>query len=62
MLYEKSITTSPMETLEEMLNFFQIVDEEDVEEFYKLLPEQVKQEVNEDYDSRKRSATEEEAV
>ena len=45
MLYEHKITSSSTETLGEIIKFFQINTDDDVEEFYKLLPNKIKQEV-----------------
>lgn len=49
MLHEHGITSSPTETLEEMITFFQIQDEEDIQEFFKLLPNDIKEEIESDY-------------
>lgn len=49
MLYEKQITSSPTETVTELLKFFEVESEDDTHQFLKILPENIKQEVQKDH-------------
>lgn len=51
MLYERQITHSPSETLKEILNFFEVTEKEDLDEFYKILPNKIKEEVKNEYEN-----------
>ena len=59
MLHERQITSSPTETLTELLRFFGVEHEEDTQEFFKILPETIKQEIKDDYYGSRRTEKDE---